>query len=248
MSRSGAFTLLSCIQLVACGDGSSTPMEPEVEMPTEVSVWGYVTSLADGSPIEAATVSATQRQSYACDLDFCRYRTVGVGSATSDSNGLYRLSLNPGCADLAVYKPGYVHSDDNPQSFCVAGAASDSAYEGLRIDLKLDHMEPTIVIRGRVTSSVDADGIHGVRVSVYSQSDITDRLTSTTSTYGGGYIVSLRCEEQLYVRAECLESPFPSENCSGWEDSAPIRVQTECPLPGSPAVEKQLNFVLSPAR
>lgn len=240
----GALSVVSLLFVVsACGDG---PIGPEEQSSPEVIIEGYVTSSPDGSPLQGATVRATIRESYSCDIDFCSYRTVTMGSAETDNAGHYQMVLPTGCVDIQVSKIGFIQTGEVPLRYCTPGTSFDPPSDGLRVDLRMRPQEPTVVIQGRVTSSVDGSEIYGVHVGVYAESDEDRPLTWDPTSVYGDYSLSLGCQEVLYVQAECVETPFPYTNCTGWKDSERLPIRSECPGPGSPAVQHRVDFVLDP--
>lgn len=229
----------------ACGDGA---VAPEEQSSPEVIIEGKVTSFQDGSQLQGVAVLATRRESYNCDIDFCSYRTVTIGSAETDAAGYYRMSLPSGCVDIRVSKAGYIQSGTVPLRYCTPGTSVDPPSEDLRIDIQMYPQEPTVIVEGRVTSSIDGNPVWSVRVGLYTENQGGTQLTGEVVDYGGYYSLSANCEEVLFVQARCLESPFPYANCTGWEDSERVAIRSECPGPGSPAVSHRVDFVLDPAQ
>lgn len=249
----GALSIVPLLFLLtACGDGTT---EPET---APVTVEGFVTSIEDASPIQGTSVRASRTWCKAVDLDFCRDVTETYDSAETDSKGHYRLTIPSGCIDIWYSKPGYTQSGPYPHVYCTPGNTHPDASTGdgdQRVNFQMRPLEPTVIVWGYVTSSVDGARIGGAQISVYSETDAaepiaedhSDGITYPQRSYRGEYRISVDCEEVLYVQAtRCLESQAEWLNCTDWRDSEHVLVRSDCPGRGSPAVRHRVDFVLDP--
>ena len=173
MTRGALSIALLLFVVTACGEGTT---EPEA---VGFTVEGFVTLVEDGSSIQGASVRATRTWCKAVDLDFCRDVTEVYDSAETDSKGYYRLTFPSGCVDIWVSRPGYIPSGPVPYVYCTPGnshpnASSDGGEQ--RVDLQMRPQEPTVIISGYVTSSVDGARIGGVQVSVYSETGAAEPI------------------------------------------------------------------------
>lgn len=238
MKRSLLSIAIPLFFLSACGDGPARLTEPET---VEITVEGYVTSVQDGSPVQGASVNATRRESYNCDLVFCSYRTTTWGSTETDSTGYYRMTLPSLCFEFLVYsvsEPSYI---SERQEVCVSDGDQ-------RVDIQMRLTEPTVIVSGRVSSSVDGNFLAAVGVRVYDDASSAEPIATDVTGYlsRGSYEISIDCREIVYVQATCRESLFPSGNCTGWMDSEPVRLTSECLGRGTLPVRHRVDFVLEP--
>jgi hypothetical protein len=237
MKRSALGIVLPLLLLTAC----SGPTEPE-----GFTVEGFVTLIEDGSPIQGVSITAKRTWCKAVDEIFCRDVTETYDSAETDSRGYYRLTLPSGCVDIRLSKPGHIQSGQFPHVYCTPGSSATHPSAGSRVDLQMRLREPVLTIWGNVSSSVDGVGIAHVQVGVYREIDSEERIAFDYTHGPSYYIYLVPCEEVLYVQARCIEGIYWSHSCTGWGDSERVRVTSDCPAPGTPAVVHRVDFVLDP--